>query len=81
MKLNSLRGEQREPREPLREEGTFKININISIVPLVPLVPSIISRACEGRKNIDVHEIFLSDYLPYVKMRVPRVPRVPGPYR
>lgn len=68
MKLNSLRGEQREPREPLREEGTSKININISIVPLVPLVPSIISRACEGRKNIDVHEIFLSGTPPLCKI-------------
>ena len=42
MKLRLLRGRQREPREPLRVEGTSKININISIVPLVPLVPSII---------------------------------------
>ena len=62
MKLNSLRGEQREPREPLREEGTSKININISIVPLVPLVPSIISRACRGEKNFcDIYKIFLSE--------------------
>jgi len=61
MKLNSLRGEQREPREPLREEGTSKININISMVPLVPLVPSIIPRACRGEKTFcDIYKIFLS---------------------
>ena len=61
MKLNSLRGEQREPREPLRGRGNLKININISMVPLVPLVPSIIPRACRGEKKLcDIYEIFLS---------------------
>ena len=50
MKLRLLKGSKREPREPLREEGTYKININQSMVPLVPLVPSIFPRACEGAK-------------------------------
>ena len=68
MKLRRFWGLQRELREPLKEEGTSKININISMVPLVPLVPSIISRACEGRKNIDVHEIFLSGTPPLCKI-------------
>ena len=67
MNLRLLRGRQRVPRVPLRVEGTSKININKSIVPLVPSVPSIISRACEGRKNIDVHEIFLSGLPPLCK--------------
>jgi hypothetical protein len=50
MKLRLLKGSKREPREPLREEGTYKININQSMVPSVPLVPSIFPRACEGAK-------------------------------
>lgn len=68
MKFRSLGGKQREPREPLREEGTSKININISIVPLVPSVPSISSRACDGRNNIGVHEIFLPGLPPLCKI-------------
>ncbi len=51
MKLRSLRGSKREPREPLREKGTYKINIYLSIVPLVPLVPSIITLACAREKE------------------------------
>jgi hypothetical protein len=32
-------------------------------------------------KTLMYMKYFSQDYLPYVKMRVPRVPRVPGPYR
>jgi len=60
MKLRLSRGKWRVPRVPLRVEGTSKININKSIVPSVPLVPSIISRACEGAKNISVNILSLS---------------------
>ena len=67
MKLRLLRGRQRVPRVPLRVEGTSKININKSIVTLVTLVTSIISRACEGRKNIGIYEIFLSGLPPLCK--------------
>lgn len=45
MRFRLLRGLQRVPRVPLWKEGTSKININQSKVPLVPSVPSIISRA------------------------------------
>lgn len=58
MKLRSLGGSQREPRELLREKGTYKININQSIVPSIPSIPSIISRACRGKKY-NIH-VFLS---------------------
>lgn len=69
MKLRLLRGEKREPREPLMEEGTSKININISIVPLVPLVPSIIPRACRREKNIcGIYKIILSGTPPLCKI-------------
>jgi hypothetical protein len=60
MKLRLSRGKWRVPRVPLMVEGTSKININKSIVPSVPLVPSIISRACEGAKNISVNILPLS---------------------
>ncbi len=45
----------RVPRVPLEEEGTSKININKSIVPSVPLIPSIFPRAREEAKNIGIH--------------------------
>jgi len=51
MKLRSLRGSQRVPRVPFRVEGTLKININQSIVPSVPLVPSNIPLACAREKR------------------------------
>jgi hypothetical protein len=51
MKLRSLKGSQRVPRVPFRIEGTLKININQSIVPSVPLVPSNISLACAREKR------------------------------
>ena len=57
MKLKLSRRKWRVPRVPLRVEGTSKININQSIVPSVPSVPSIISRACERAKNIGIHVI------------------------
>jgi len=57
MKLRLLKGSKREPREPLREVGTSKININQSMVPLVPLVPSILPRACEGAKYEHIPKI------------------------
>jgi len=57
MKIRLSRGKWRVPRVPLMVEGTSKININKSIVPSVPSVPSIISRACERAKNIGIHVI------------------------
>lgn len=48
MRLRLLRGSEREPREPLREEGTTKINIYRSKVPSVPPVPSNSPRACKS---------------------------------
>ena len=67
MKLNLQGGSRGNQGNLMGVEVTSKININKSIVPLVPSVPSIISRACEGRKNIDVHEIFLSGLPPLCK--------------
>jgi hypothetical protein len=78
MKLKLTGGTQRVPRVLFKGEGTSKININKSIVPAVPLVPSIILRARVRAKNIGIHVISLPGYLPYAKMRVPRVPK---PYR
>ena len=48
MRLRLLRGSEREPREPLREEGTSKINIYRFKVPFVPSVPSNFPRACKS---------------------------------
>ena len=48
MRLRLLRGSEREPREPLREKGTSKINIYRSKIPSVPLVPSNFPRACKS---------------------------------
>ena len=76
MKLRLLKGSKREPREPLREVGTSKININQSMVPLVPLVPSILPRACEGAKNISIHVIALSDTSLLCKIEVTKVTEV-----
>ena len=68
MKLRLLRGEQREPREPLKEEGTSKININISIVPLVPLVPSIIFLTRMGKITRYSTQIICEYILPLCKI-------------
>ena len=66
MKFRFSRGKWRVPRVPLWKEGTSKININKSKVPLVPLVPSIIPRACE-EKNLHVNKIFSSGTSPLCK--------------
>jgi hypothetical protein len=54
-------------------EVTSKININKSIVTLVT---SIISRACEGAKNISIHVIALSDTPLLCKIEVTKVTEV-----
>jgi hypothetical protein len=69
---------KRSKRVPFFEEGTYNINIYRSIVPLVPLVPSIFSRV---RENFHAHARRYIQYIFYTrvccKMRVPRVLRVP----
>ena len=76
MKLKLSGGKWRVPRVPLRVEGTSKININKSIVTLVTLVTSIISRACEGAKNISIQGIALSDTPLLCKIEVTKVTEV-----
>ena len=60
MKLRSLKGSQRELREPLEVKGTYKININQSKVPSVPLVPSNSPHACERLKRYIIHNFSLN---------------------
>lgn len=48
MRVRLLRGSKREPREPMKEEGTYKINIYKLKVPSVPSVPSIFSHTHES---------------------------------
>ena len=57
MKLKLQGGSRGNQGNLMGIEVTSKININKSIVPSVPSVPSIISRACERAKNIGIHVI------------------------
>ena len=57
MKLRRFWGLQRELREPLKEEGTSKINIYKLIVPSVPSVPSILPSACERTKIYHINSL------------------------
>ena len=60
MKLELQGGSRGNRGNLMGIEVTSKININKSIVPSVPSVPFIISRACGRAKTIGIHVISLS---------------------
>ena len=76
MKLNLQGGSKGNQGNLMGVEVTSKININKSIVTLVTLVTSIISRACEGAKNTSVRVISLSDIPLLCKIEVTEVTEV-----
>lgn len=77
MKLKLQEGSGGNQGNLMEVEVTSKININKSIVTLVTLVTSIISRACEGEKNIcDIYKIFLSGTPLLCKIEVTKVNEV-----
>ena len=76
MKLKLQGGSRGNQGNLMGIEVTSKININKSIVTLVTLVTSIISRACEGAKNISIHVIALSDTPLLCKIEVTKVTEV-----
>ena len=76
MKLKLQGGSRGNQGNLMGVEVTSKININKSIVTLVTLVTSIISRACEGAKNISVNILSLSGSPTLCKIEVTEVTEV-----
>ena len=75
MKLKLQGGSRGNQGNLMWVEVTSKININKSIVTLVTLVTSIISRACAGAKNIGI-VISLSELPTLCKIEVTKVTEV-----